>query len=754
MVQPPQDSPAALWFHQGRLALFAVTVRAAPRHRSDKGETVIYFFQVYGEVHNPTKADELLKVVQSWAITMGSVPVFICGDFNLTHEESSVLQSWDRRCLFTDLNVHFSGLKQVVAQATNTAGRRIDHVWANRHGLRIVKSFDVECDHFATHHTLKFVLDMKAFHQFGLMRHKPSPLDLRESLELNDQTLQAIRSLKQRQWHDSKSAATNLTNSLEVRRAAVDAMLDIWSERAERFLVARSGGVWCRALHQRGRVQPLKKSHVTLPCTRSNIDIHEAKERLFRVQQAHNLQRRLRAVERMSFGAQRWQTWFKLEKDLRKLFFAAGINFTQEPHLDIPSSDLFTSLHSDICFLISHFQGIAARKAKKQARDALRTSAKFKYIRNSALPPQAFVNVAGPGEEADFTPDMERIDAKIREYWEDIWKEQPRDQAPLERMFLQSLPAGQHVDFNLITAADVGRAITKCKGVGGADGWTSAELKAVSPFFDQLADFYNVMEISGVMPSVSLVGDVSLIPKSSGSISYKEMLPITVLGLIHRIYAAVRLRKTLFTWQELQIRDEACMGCRMKASTKDLTWPLCLQLERHLLTGAELFGASYDLSKAFDQLPLGNGGFLWQLMDKLCFPSPISNLMKDMYQNLTRRFKFNGYLGQPITSTGKRGALQGCAFSMVAMNVAALAWFAAIKRGFSLESWNQLYLRYCIVCDFQKVTFKRCKIPFSRLAVLNYVLVDMQMTFTWLGLPSRQSHVLTRLLFCGLKPYT
>ena len=60
----------------------------------------------------PTKADELLKVVQSWAITMGSVPAFICGDFNLVYKESSVLQSWERRCLFTDLNVHFSGLKQ------------------------------------------------------------------------------------------------------------------------------------------------------------------------------------------------------------------------------------------------------------------------------------------------------------------------------------------------------------------------------------------------------------------------------------------------------------------------------------------------------------------------------------------------------------------------------------------------------------------------------------------------------------------
>ena len=461
-------------------------------------------------------------------------------------------------------------------------------------------------------------------------------------MELNDQTLQGIRSSKQQHWHAAKSEATNLANSLEVRRAAVDAMLDIWSERAERFLVARSGGVWRRAMHQRGRVQPLKKSHVTLPCTRGNVDIHDAKDRFFRVQQAHNLQRRLRAVERMDFGAQRWQTWFKLEKDLRNLFLAAGINFTQEPHFDIPSPDLFTSLHSDMCFLVNHFQGIAARKAKKQARDALRTSAKFKYIRSSALPPQSFVNVAGPGEETDFAPDMERIDAKIREYWEDIWKEQPRDQAPMERMFLQSLPAGRPVEFDAITAADVGKAIMKCKGVGGADGWISAELKAVSPFFDQLAEFYNVMEILGVMPSVSLVGHVSLIPKSSGSISYKDMRPITVLGLIHTIYAAVRLRKTLFSWQELQIRDAACMGCRMKASAKDLTWPLCLQLERHLLAGAELFGASYDLSKAFDQLPLGHGGFLWQLMDKLCFPSHISNLMKDMYQNLTRRFKFNG----------------------------------------------------------------------------------------------------------------
>eukprot|EP00438_Fugacium_kawagutii_P022288 Skav233968 [mRNA] locus=scaffold1008:488878:491145:- [translate_table: standard] len=125
------------------------------------------------------------------------------------------------------------------------------------------------------------------------------------------------------------------------------------------------------------------------------------------------------------------------------------------------------------------------------------------------------------------------------------------------------------------------------------------------------------------------------------------------------------------------------MGCRQAAGTKDLTWPLWIQLERHLLEGEELFGASYDLAKAFDQLPLGNTGFLWDVMDRLRFPKVISNLMRDMYANLVRRFKFNGFLGEPISSNGLRGALQGCAFSMIAMNITSLLWFHAVRSGFS-----------------------------------------------------------------------
>eukprot|EP00435_Cladocopium_sp_Y103_P055216 s1703_g18.t1 len=407
---------------------------------------------------------------------------------------------------------------------------------------------------------------------------------------------------------------------------------------------------------------------------------------MFKVQQLHGCQRRLRAVERMVFGAQRWKTWLNLLEDLNKIFTKASFSFTVAPSYNIPDAALFTSLHSDLNALICRIQGAADRLAKNRARDAMRTTAKYKYIRNTTLPPQHFVDIAGPGEDAHFTCDISKVDSKIKSHWETIWKESNTSDFALERLFLDTLPEGVDVEFSPITAQDVEQAVSRAKGVAGADGWNSSELKAVAPFFDQLADFYNIMEAAGTMPSTSLVGDVSLIPKASGGISYKDMRPITVLGLLHRVYAAVRLRKTLFEWQEVQIGDYPCMGCRKNASTKDLIWPLCLQLERHLLEEEEMYGASYDLTKAFDQLPLGRAGFLWEIMGRLHFPRTISTLMKDMYANLVRRFKFNGFLGEPISSSGLRGALQGCAFSMVAMNVAALAWFCVVRRGVNAEA--------------------------------------------------------------------
>ena len=521
------------------------------------------------------------------------MPIFICVDFNVVHEESSTLQAWSRFNLFTDLSVHFSNLFERPDLPTTVHGRRIDHVWANWHGLKLVKNFEIGHDHFATHHTCKFELNISTFSQAGWLRHKPARLDLRvdSQVDLNS-VLSSVRNVRLVEWNNAKHVATLPASSLDERRQALNALVDIWSERAGRFVTARSGGLWRPALHQRGKIQPLKKSFVTAPVTRNNQDAHETGDRLLKVQQAFGCQRRLRAVERMHFGAQRWKSWINLERDLRRLFLHVGVNFTSEPSMSIPDESLFASLHQDLNFLINHVQGIAARKAKQCARDAMYTSAKYKYIRNNALPPQHFVNVANSDEPPDFTCDVSRIDRKIRSFWEDIWHEPPRSNPALERLFLDALPPGQPVVVEPITASDVDLAIKRAKGVAGADGWSADELRAVAPLYDQLAEVFNTMESAGVMPATSLIGDISLIPKASGSISFQAMRPITVMGLLHRVYAAVRLRKTLFSWQEAQFGDSPCMGCRLKCSTKDLVWPLCLQLEKNLLEGHEMFGVS------------------------------------------------------------------------------------------------------------------------------------------------------------------
>ena len=281
-------------------------------------------------------------------------------------------------------------------------------------------------------------------------------------------------------------------------------MLDIWSERAERLIVEQTGAIWNNALHQRGKVQPLKKSYVNLPCTRSNEHVHESKSRIFKVQQLHGCQRRLRAVERMTFGAQRWRTWLKLVEDLKRIFAKAAFPFTVVPTHAIPDPVLFSSLHADLTSLINQIQGHAARLAKNRARDAMRTTQNTSIFAKQRCHLKHFVNIAGPGEDPVFTCDISKIDNKIKNHWETIWRESNNADPALERLFWILCRKGSRLSFCKSLQGDVKQAVSCAKGVAGADGWNAQELKMVEPLFDQLAEFYNLIEKAGVMPSTAL----------------------------------------------------------------------------------------------------------------------------------------------------------------------------------------------------------------------------------------------------------
>ena len=177
------------------------------------------------------------------------------------------------------------------------------------------------------------------------------------------------------------------------------------------------------------------------------------------------------------------------------------------------------------------------------------------------------------------------------------------------------------------------------------------------------------MERSGVALPTSCVGDVSMIPKGEETNGVEGLRPITVLSILHRLYAASRLQSDLLDWQERVVKDLPLRACRPKNGTDDLLIPLALTLED---ADDELFGASYDLSKAFDSLAFeieenddgewSTVGWGWKVIEKLGFPSEVAEVMKDMYCQIRRQFKINGHLGETVTAEGKRGVSKGVLF--------------------------------------------------------------------------------------------
>lgn len=217
--------------------------------------------------------------------------------------------------------------------------------------------------------------------------------------------------------------------------------------------------------------------------------------------------------------------------------------------------------------LLKHWQYLFQKEAKRKRDERLRSYRKYPYVANKSLPPQSFVDVLAPHEETDITANIEKIDNRIREYWTSIWTKPAWDRTSVEDLFLDAVEPGVEIALEPITTGDVSAAIKRAKGVGGADGWSAQELKNASPLYDQLASIYHCMEAAGIVPSVSLVGDITLIPKAGGSITCQGMRPRTVLSLLRRIYSASRLRKTLFALpgsSNTRKRNDGMSGARQR----------------------------------------------------------------------------------------------------------------------------------------------------------------------------------------------
>ena len=77
---------------------------------------------------------------------------------------------------------------------------------------------------------------------------------------------------------------------------------------------------------------------------------------------------------------------------------------------------------------------------------------------------------------------------------------------------------------------------------GGLDGWAWNEIKALSfPWFSGLAILLELVETAGVWPQGLLDAYIAMIPKADGDSTPLGQRPVSVLPVVYRLWASLRL---------------------------------------------------------------------------------------------------------------------------------------------------------------------------------------------------------------------
>ena len=260
----------------------------------------------YGVHDSKKETEELLEAVREWADLLPAAhPIMVMGDLNVETGQSNVLTKWRASESMTDVHEWWSLRKGRLPENT-TEQRRIDMVWANEPALLLVKDVGVE-KIFATHKSIVVTLDADAFTQIRTVRYKPVALSIDRLQGVDDEIMEDCLEYKKEEWREAietlgREAVGDAKAKLaQDQRKAIDNLLEIWSERAERFLVAAAGGVWQKRDHQRGKVQKLIHQPLTPQVRKADVIDGRAEKLLMCQQQEQTIVRKLEAIEKMTF---------------------------------------------------------------------------------------------------------------------------------------------------------------------------------------------------------------------------------------------------------------------------------------------------------------------------------------------------------------------------------------------------------------------------------------------------------------------
>ena len=206
---------------------------------------------------------------------------------------------------------------------------------------------------------------------------------------------------------------------------------------------------------------------------------------------------------------------------------------------------------------------------------------------------------------------------------------------------------------------EVARA--KKSTAGGLDGWAWNELKALPlPWFSGLAILLELVETSGVWPRGLLDAYIAMIPKADGDSTPLGQRPLSVLPVVYRLWASLRLGH-LREWVEGWLpKSVYSLGNGLSSVEAWIFTALDIEEVLSGTGGDQSHVMVADVIKSFDTV---DRSILDCALGRLGLPGWFRKVYFSFHSQVRLRFKLASGLGEHWCRDG--GIPQGCPLSMV-----------------------------------------------------------------------------------------
>lgn len=652
------------------------------------GKQAMIVYAVYGiagsrwELKKKEATEKIIKDVIEDATARGSIPTYICGDMNITTEESGVLRRLVNNKEWYDANIWGSRGKDETATSTKGQGARIDLILVNKVAANGTSGYAVtsgvnDRDHKAVvcKADLKYgketrTVAVKAGGKVEYERKKEADEDI-----AMEETQEIKRLLKMRDidgaykcW--SRNAEETLRRIPKKDRqettGAGRGKIRLREETvAQKSQEATTATMWTRRLAKmKARLEEVARAKAI--GHKEEAAWKNAKATLHELQELGKNGAKGKEAQEVARWAKKPSIQGKL-KDLEKTMRETTGSEKAKEGARIAKHLLEDKVQEE------GRQRIKAWKAKLQSQEKER----YKWLKGGSKEEETTM----PRKDGTVTANMKEQLKMMKEEWAPIFEkfaDHPPDVESFMRDFKGNMKTAKMKDEELTTEQVRKAAEQITESAAGLDQWQPGELRALMEWSTDCAEtltcIFNSIEEDGRWPKTMYKASTSLIPKPTGK--PRDYRPITVLSAVYRLWAKARF-SDLLVWQE-GWAPETMFGCRKGKGPEGLALCVALDMEAGAYEqDAEYVGGiAYDFKKAFDLVP-------WQTMlSTMRHRGATERVMKPleaMYGQLERAYKLRGELGDFHRSSN--GIMQGCPLSMIGLNALVASVLESIKDG-------------------------------------------------------------------------